>query len=104
METREVEPPSADERHCGGEVHVGGENLRDLPDPHRRRVEGWGKDFHDVSLETAPELRRLDPALRGPAVHGLPDPTPGALGPPPRRAARRLPRRGPRPPRAYART
>src|SRR5438309_290780 len=39
METREVEPPSADERYGGGEVHVGGENLRDLRDPHRCRVE-----------------------------------------------------------------
>src|SRR5438105_10162423 len=81
METREVEPPSADERYGGGEVHVGGENLRDLRDPHRRRVEAWGKDFHDVSLETAPEFRRLDPALVGETVHGLPYPMPGHMGP-----------------------
>src|SRR5438309_4344271 len=81
METREVEPPSADERYGGGEVHVGGENLWDLRNPHRRRVEAWGKDFHDVSLETAPEFRRFDPALVGQTIHGLPDSMARHVGP-----------------------
>ena len=74
VELREIEAAPSHERDRGGQVHESGEDVRNLGDPHRRRVEPGSQHFDNVALEPRPELHRLNPALVAQTVDRLADP------------------------------